>query len=275
MPTLVSRRISPSILLLCILCLGTFSISANEVIPPGSFAETECIECHTEKDPDLISQWRKDPHSSAPNAGCIGCHGNRHENAATRARKDQSCTHCHEGPVSHSYVTSKHGIITRIEASRRDWQKNLQIGNYRTPGCSYCHYYNRSHSDTMAPDVGPGEVRQWICTGCHSPRYVNEQFASGKRQLEIADLKVKEGQDLVSTATNGPTQALQKLLGELSRHRQNVFLGVWHQSPDYQWWHGQPALDGDLIRIRDALIKPSNKKVVNEPPTKSSLQLHK
>jgi hypothetical protein len=28
---------------------------------------------------------------------------------------------------------------------------------------------------------------------------------------------------------------------------------VGHQSPDYQWWHGQPALDGDLIRIRDAM----------------------
>lgn len=33
----------------------------------------------------------------------------------------------------------------------------------------------------------------------------------------------------------------------------NVYFGVGHQSPDYQWWHGQPALDGDLLRIKGAV----------------------
>jgi hypothetical protein len=37
------------------------------------------------------------------------------------------------------------------------------------------------------------------------------------------------------------------------RHLNNLYLGIGHQSPDYQWWHGQPALDGDLLRIRGAL----------------------
>ena len=250
-----SRRISPAILLLCILCLGAFSVLADETLPPGPFTETECIGCHMEKNPDLISQWQKDPHSSTPGAGCIGCHGGGHENAATRARKDQSCTQCHKGPVSHSYATSKHGIITRIEASRRNWRKPLQSGNYRTPGCSYCHYYGGNHRDTMAPATGPGEVRQWICTGCHSPRYVNEQFASGKRQMNIADLKLKEGKALFASRVDVKTDVAEKFLQDLALHGKNVFLGVAHQSPDYQWWHGQPAMDGDLIRIRDALIR--------------------
>ena len=26
-----------------------------------------------------------------------------------------------------------------------------------------------------------------------------------------------------------------------------------HQSPDYQWWLGQAALDGSLLRIKGAL----------------------
>jgi hypothetical protein len=34
-----------------------------------------------------------------------------------------------------------------------------------------------------------------------------------------------------------------------------VRLGAGHQSPDYQWWHGQPALDGDLIRLRAAVAQ--------------------
>jgi hypothetical protein len=247
------RKTASRVLLLCVLCLTAYSLLADEVVPPGPFAETECIGCHAEKDPQLISQWQNDPHSTAADTGCTGCHGDRHENATARARKDLGCTGCHSGPVSHSYATSKHGIITRIEESRRDWQIPLQSGNYRTPGCSYCHYYDGSHSDTMAPDAGPGEVRQWICIGCHSPRYVNEQFASGKRQLAIAALKVNEGRGLASAAAYIDSGVLKMLLQDLTRHRQNVFLGIGHQSPDYQWWHGQPALDGDLIRIRDAL----------------------
>jgi hypothetical protein len=42
-------------------------------------------------------------------------------------------------------------------------------------------------------------------------------------------------------------------LDSAAHHLRNVRLGAGHQSPDYQWWHGQAALDGDLIRLRDAV----------------------
>ncbi|NQU62105.1 MAG: hypothetical protein HQ512_13325 [Rhodospirillales bacterium] len=29
-------------------------------------------------------------------------------------------------------------------------------------------------------------------------------------------------------------------------------LGFAHHSPDYQWWYGQAALDGDLLRVKAA-----------------------
>jgi len=34
-----------------------------------------------------------------------------------------------------------------------------------------------------------------------------------------------------------------------------LFLGVSHQSPDYHWWHGHPALDGKLLQIKGELNK--------------------
>ncbi len=43
---------------------------------------------------------------------------------------------------------------------------------------------------------------------------------------------------------------IKKQFTKMQQHLNNVYLGVVHQSPDYQWWHGQPALDGDLIKIK-------------------------
>jgi len=257
MPRLISRQIR----LLGMLCLTTLPALADESVPPGPFTETECISCHTERNPDLIRQWRKGPHSTASGVSCNSCHGDDHDNSVIKARRDQSCTGCHAGPTSHSYATSKHGVITRLGAAKQDWRQPLQRGNYRTPGCSYCHLHDTNHGNTMAPARGP-EVRQWICAGCHSPRYVREQFAAGKRQLEIADLKLTEGETLIADAIDGQTDTLPKLRQKLIRHRQNVLLGIGHQSPDYQWWHGQPALDGDLIRIRDAITESRRRKTL-------------
>jgi len=242
-------------LLLGLLGLVTGAVVAEEVIPPGPFTDTECIACHTERNTELIRQWRAGRHSGV---GCAACHGDRHQGAAPRARQDKRCSGCHEGPDSHSYATSKHGVITRLEQAGQDWRKPLQRGNYRTPGCSYCHLHDRDHGDTMATARGP-ELRQWICAACHSPRYVREQFANGRRQLAIADLKVTEGEALIATVGESKSGELSKLRRDLLQHRRNVLLGVGHQSPDYQWWHGQPALDGDLIRIRDAVTRPHDR----------------
>jgi len=166
----------------------------------------------------------------------------------------KQCIQCHEGPASHSYVSSKHGVITRLEKGGHNWRLPLQRGNYRAPGCSYCHLHDGDHGNSMAPDRGP-EVRQWVCSGCHSPRYIREQFANAKRHLEIADLKLTEGEDLLRSVDGTQPDGFAELREGLIQHRRNVLLGVGHQSPDYQWWYGQPALDGDLIRIRDAVAE--------------------
>ncbi|MBT7023479.1 MAG: hypothetical protein HN968_07140 [Gammaproteobacteria bacterium] len=239
------------ILLLCIQPLW-----AEEVQPEALYTEKECVACHTERDPDLVEQWRITAHGEASIVGCSGCHGDRHQRPAQlmtiKAREDETCVGCHRGPAAHSYATSKHGVINTIEANRQEWSAPLLVGNYRAPGCSYCHFYGGDHRDTMTPERGP-EVRQWVCVGCHSPRYIREQFANGKRQLEIADLKLAEGDALMATADTLTGDLCSSLKQRQTDHRKNVLYGVGHQSPDYQWWHGQPALDGDLIRIRDAM----------------------
>ncbi len=265
----VSNRIRTIVLMIGIFGLAVPPTMSEEAVAPGPFSDAECVTCHAERDPGLIKQWREGPHSPASKVGCSSCHGDRHKDSNQKARKDHSCTGCHAGPASHSYSTSKHGVINHLEETRQDWKQPLQRGNYRAPGCSYCHLHNNDHSDTMAPERGP-ELSLWICAGCHSPRYAREQLASGKRLLQIADLKLKEGEELIASIVDAESETLAKLHQSLIQHRHNVLLGAGHQSPDYQWWHGQPALDGDLIRIRNAIQEIHVRKQLNTSPSESS-----
>jgi hypothetical protein len=258
-------RMKAIVWLLGILFLAADYARSEEHVPPGPFTDRECIDCHAEREPGLVRQWREGPHAPASGVGCSSCHGDLHKGANPRARADTSCSDCHAGPVSHSYSTSKHGVIVRLEQNGQDWEQPLQRGNYRAPGCSYCHLHNRDHGNTMAPERGP-ELGLWICAGCHSPRYVREQMASGKRLLEIADLKLEEGEGLIASSVDAGNKRLERLRESLVRHRHNVLLGAGHQSPDYQWWHGQPALDGDLIRIRDAVSELQRRMMLQGNP---------
>jgi len=252
MQTAVGNRMNSIACLLGMLGMLANPAWAEEPVKEGPYTDKECIGCHTERDPELIRQWEASRHGPESGLGCTSCHGDRHSDSTIKARQDSACSGCHEGPASHSYATSKHGVISTLEADKQEWNKPLKRGNYRAPGCSYCHLHDGDHGDTMTSARGP-EVRQWICAGCHSPRYVREQFANALRQLEIADLKLEEGNALIASVSDGKTVALYELRQSMSQHRKNVLYGVGHQSPDYQWWHGQPALDGDLIRIRDVI----------------------
>ncbi len=227
---------------------------AVEPMPAGSFSDDECISCHSQHSLKTVAQWRNGPHGPASKTNCSDCHGKEHIGSAAMARTVKTCTNCHVGPTSDSYATSKHGIIVRLENTKQDWGKPLQRGAYRAPSCSYCHLNDGDHGDSMAIG-GDSQIRQGVCISCHSPRYVRELFSSGERQLKIADLKLAEGLELIMGSSLLPNNKLEKLGFDLHTHQQNIRLGIGHQSPDYQWWHGQPAMDGDLIRIKDIISK--------------------
>jgi hypothetical protein len=96
-----------------------------------------------------------------------------------------------------------------------------------------------------------------VCQNCHAPRYITRLLENGERMLEIGRKKVREASTLIEQAAaefsdNELAPARQQLI-KMQQHLKNVYLGVAHQSPDYQWWHGHPALDGDLLRIKGLL----------------------
>ena len=174
--------------------------------------------------------------------------------ATLPAQAGKTCVDCHAGAAERSWALSKHGVIARIEASR---------ARRRTPDCAGCHTFE---AKAPAPQHYPGknsrqEAREQAtagCGACHSPRYVVEQLAAAQRGLAIGEMKRREAEALVELARKETSAAelaqIEALLATLrNENLRELRLGLAHQSPDYQWWLGQAALDGSLLRIKGAL----------------------
>jgi hypothetical protein len=98
----------------------------------------------------------------------------------------------------------------------------------------------------------------WVCQHCHAPRFVAEQQANGVQMAELGEMKLREAEDVVRIAQDEfpgeQTVRIEELLESMKKKTLKALsLGIAHQSPDYQWWHGHPALDGLLLRIKGEL----------------------
>lgn len=236
----------------------------------GLFENKQCIQCHQTTEEKLVDDWRSSIHAkSTPIVDCVSCHGNEHDKEKLNARRDSTCIECHGGgqdPVVHSYASSKHGVLMRIEDNQQDWTQSLSMANYRMPGCSYCHMHSGSHHVDASVRKNPAEdtlseaVQNYVrtvCQDCHSPRYITRLLENGEAMLEIARKKIREADALIAMASGEFSEetllSVRSQRNTMQQHLINVYLGAGHQSPDYQWWHGQPALDGDLLRIKGAI----------------------
>ncbi len=166
----------------------------------------------------------------------------------------KTCVDCHAGAAERSWALSKHGVIARIEAGRE---------RKRAPDCADCHLVEAKvpaakHYDTKRTRAQAREAAMESCRACHSPRYTTEQNAAAQRGLAIGEMKRREAEALVAAArkeSSGEDLAhIEKLFATLrDKNLRELRLGLAHQSPDYQWWLGQAALDGSLLRIKGAL----------------------
>ncbi|WP_130470335.1 multiheme c-type cytochrome [Candidatus Magnetaquicoccus inordinatus] len=260
------KRLLASIIMGLVCMPGCLEAVATESEPSA------CLPCHRERNAGLVADWEKSRHN-LPDLDCRSCHGTKHDGTmAAQARRNDACTACHARESS-SYTLSKHGVLATLEAGRMDFTQPLRDGNFRAPTCAYCHLHRGNHNigaevfpllpreecQISSDNASRTEARALPCRDCHSPRLVETWFLSGDRMLEIGRMKVREAMTVVKQIATLDTdlvkqaQSIQKCMTD--EHLRNVRLGVGHQSPDDQWWHGHPALDGDLLRIKSILSK--------------------
>jgi|GEM_PF-855597 len=267
------------IMLTCLITWFSESSALEAYDLQQQYNNTECIECHQKISPALVKAWQNSSHAK-PNskhkqqANCLSCHAATHRNTAAKSRQNSTCIDCHGGkkaPVVHSYRNSKHGAIMAISRKKFNWENPLTEANYRVPGCAYCHMYNGQHDTkqsiqdplSRSTNLSKQQTEQLlrktfgICANCHAPRYIKQLFANGENMKKMARKKVNEAKHLIQSLgkqfSTHELKNIQTQFKSMQNHLSNVYLGIAHQSPDYQWWHGQPALDGDLLRIKSML----------------------
>jgi len=273
-------RIGRAILFTFFTFHGGGTSAENKLAVIGKFTNESCIKCHIKSNPKLIADWKRSKHGTAENrTNCVSCHGSSHETAGSASRRNSSCTSCHgdkNTPVVHSYNLSRHGVLMTLEENSYDWNQPLENANYRSPSCAYCHMHEGNHyvesafiysspADSLKinSDQKGKEIRR-VCLDCHAPRYTEMLFSNGDKMFEIAAMKFREAELLINNSTikysNEEMRIAKKQFEIMKNHLLNVWIGTGHQSPDYQWWHGQPALDGDLLRIKGMILELERKK---------------
>lgn len=183
----------------------------------------------------------------------------------------KTCVECHAGAAERSWALSKHGVIAKIEAGRE---------RRRAPDCASCHTLEAkapapNHYDRKLSRAQAREAATENCRTCHSPRYTTEQNAAAQRGLALGEMKQREARDLLEAArkelSGEELVRIEKLFATLrDKNLRDLRLGLAHQSPDYQWWLGQAALDGSLLRIKGALGDARRNRQQGMIPTKTS-----
>jgi len=145
---------------------------------------------------------------------CDSCH-TRHRFDPAEARRPEACITCHSGPPhpdDETYFASAHGKIYLAEGNGWDWSKPLKKGNYKAPGCAYCHMEGGRHQVAhksiwrfglreINPHTSQNQVlrERWVavCTDCHDAGQAAQWLSDLDRERERAWDKLYAAEDLL------------------------------------------------------------------------------
>lgn len=175
------------VIVLAVLLLATFTVVAyvegaqrriGAAPPPAASAEAQqCINCHENRTPGLVAQWRSSLHAQK-GVDCLSCHKVESKDdwdyflcpnasiptASHPTPKD--CKACHEKEVV-EFARSKHAATAMIKFAT-SFDRNIFEPTISTKhGCQQCHEIGH-----VWPDQSVGE-----CDACHAKHTFDVQMA--------------------------------------------------------------------------------------------------
>jgi len=188
------------------------------LIVPGLLAANECIQCHKEITPGIVTDWELSKHSEN-DILCSDCHGEGHKTADDVGNvaipTPQTCSQCHEEQVT-QFSNGKHALAWaafKAMPTTHHLPGPLADG---MKGCGGCHKVGLKTEDEIkalkADGAGFGVAS---CDACHTRHTFSVKEAQQPQACQTCHMGFDHPQwEMYSSSKHG-VRALLKQNGTL------------------------------------------------------------
>ncbi len=189
--------------------------SAQPAPPAQAAAGAGCVDCHSNKTPAIVTDWKQSKHSAA-GVGCDTCHGDQHTSDADFSKAKiptpDTCAQCHSEQVA-QFKKSKHAMAwAAMEAMPTiHWQPMAMIEGMK--GCGGCHKVGLKSEKEIA-DLRKSENQFGIasCDACHTRHTVSLQEARQPQACQTCHMGFDHPQwEMYSSSKHGVRYELKQL----------------------------------------------------------------
>ncbi|MBS1253001.1 MAG: Hydrazine dehydrogenase [Anaerolineales bacterium] len=168
--------------------------------------ESECVACHSEETPGIVSQWQAGAMGQA-GLDCTTCHGSNHQDATDVAEVQlptpDTCGQCHPDQIE-QYRDGKHALAwAAMKAMPMIAHQPLTVtGPEGFKGCSGCHKIGEKSAEEIQSDefhYGTGS-----CDSCHTRHSFSIAEARDPRACQTCHMGFDHPQwEMWSTSKHG------------------------------------------------------------------------
>ena len=176
--------------------------------------ETDCITCHTQKQPNIVADWKLSKHSEN-DVTCATCHGEEHSSAEdvseVRIPTPETCADCHDAQVN-QFMKGKHALawVAMKAMPTIHHQPSALIDGMK--GCGGCHKIGtKSETEiTQLKEQGSG-FGLASCDACHTRHTFSVKEASQPQACQTCHMGFDHPQwEMYSSSKHGVRYLLKQ-----------------------------------------------------------------
>ena len=188
---------SRNVLLVLVICVFFAPVSGAQ----------ECVQCHREETPNIVSDWQVSKHSKE-GVGCAECHGAEHTSAGdvskARIPTPDSCGSCHETQVE-QYKGGKHAMAWAAMKAMptAHWQPMALTEGMK--GCGGCHKIGlKSETELRELKKEGAGFGTASCDACHTRHIFSVKEAAQPQACRTCHMGIDHPQwEMFSSSKHG------------------------------------------------------------------------
>jgi hydroxylamine dehydrogenase len=175
-----------------------------------------CIDCHSKKTPNIVSDWKLSKHSGV-DVTCVTCHGDGHNSdtdvSKVRIPTPDTCEECHTAQVA-QFKKGKHAAAWAAMKAMPTihWQPMAMTEGEK--GCGGCHKIGlKSVMDIVElRQDGGSEFGAASCDACHTRHTFSAEEARQPQACETCHMGFDHAQwEMYSSSKHGVRNSLKQL----------------------------------------------------------------